>query len=86
MMRTKAADMAPHRSALAASVQRSVHHPLLLPSSSDATQEGIWMEKQSKSAAELAGMVEKMIGVHGLQVVVNPDPVEGWRPRAAHRR
>jgi hypothetical protein len=38
------------------------------------------MDKQRKSAAELAGMVTKLIGVGGLQVVVNPDPVEGWRP------
>jgi hypothetical protein len=38
------------------------------------------MDKQRKSAAELAGMVAKMIGVGGLEVVVNPDPVEGWRP------
>jgi hypothetical protein len=38
------------------------------------------VEKQRKSASELAGMVTKMIGVHGLQVVVKPDPVEGWRP------
>jgi hypothetical protein len=41
------------------------------------------MDKQSKSAAELAGMVTKMIGVGGLQVVVNPDPVDGWRPTVA---
>jgi hypothetical protein len=38
------------------------------------------MDKQRKSAAELADMVTKMIGVGGLQVVVNPDPVDGWRP------
>jgi hypothetical protein len=38
------------------------------------------MDKQRKSAAELAGMVTKMIGIPGVQVVVNPDPAEGWRP------
>jgi hypothetical protein len=38
------------------------------------------MDKQRKSAAELAGMVTQMIGVRGLQVVVKPDPSEGWRP------
>jgi hypothetical protein len=38
------------------------------------------MDKQHKSAAELAGMVTKMIGIPGLQVVVNPDPADGWRP------
>jgi hypothetical protein len=25
-------------------------------------------------------MVTKMIGIGGLEVVVNPDPVDGWRP------
>jgi hypothetical protein len=49
------------------------------------------MDKQRKSAAELAGMVTKMIGVGGLEVVVNSDPVDGWRrtvvkaPRTAER-
>jgi hypothetical protein len=38
------------------------------------------MDKQRKSAAELADMVTKMIGVGGLQVVVDPDPADGWRP------
>jgi hypothetical protein len=38
------------------------------------------MDKQRKSAAELADMVTKMIGVGGLKVVVDPDPVDGWRP------
>jgi hypothetical protein len=38
------------------------------------------MDKQRKSEAELAGMVTKMIGVRGLQVVVNSDPIDGWRP------
>jgi hypothetical protein len=38
------------------------------------------MDKQRMSGAELAGMVTKMIGVGGLHVVVNPDPVVGWRP------
>jgi hypothetical protein len=46
----------------------------------DGNSEGIQMDKQRKSAAELAGMVTNMIGVAGLQVVVNPDPAEGWRP------
>jgi hypothetical protein len=53
---------------------------LLLVPGTCSEQEGIWMDKQRMSAAELAGMVTKMIGVGGLQVVVNPDPVEGWRP------
>jgi hypothetical protein len=39
------------------------------------------MDKQRKSAAELADMVTKMIGVDGLEVVVNSDPVDGWRPK-----
>jgi hypothetical protein len=36
------------------------------------------MDKQRVSGTELAGMVTKMIGVGGLQVAVNPDPVVGW--------
>jgi hypothetical protein len=39
------------------------------------------MDKQRKSAAELAGMVTEMIGVGGLEVVVNTDPLDGWRPK-----
>jgi hypothetical protein len=39
------------------------------------------MDKQRKSAADLADMVTKMIGVGGLEVVVNSDPVDGWRPK-----
>jgi hypothetical protein len=39
------------------------------------------MDKQRKSATELADMVTKMIGVGGLKVVVNSDPVDGWRPK-----
>jgi hypothetical protein len=38
------------------------------------------MDKESMTGAELAGMVTKMIGVGGVHIVVNPDPVEGWRP------
>ena len=38
------------------------------------------MDKQRATGTELAGMVTKMIGVGGLHVVVNADPVEGWRP------
>jgi hypothetical protein len=38
------------------------------------------VDTHRKSATGLAGMVAKMIGVGGLQVILNRDPAEGWRP------
>ncbi len=36
------------------------------------------MEKQQKTAKELADMIAARIDIGGVHVTVNPDPVYGW--------
>ena len=43
-------------------------------------REGKTMQKQHKTARELADMIAARINVGGIHVAVNPDPVYGWHP------
>jgi hypothetical protein len=41
------------------------------------------MMKQQKTAAELAAMIEKWIGIIGVKVTVYPDGAGGWNPNVS---
>jgi hypothetical protein len=38
------------------------------------------MTKELKTAAELSEIILRIAGIHGMDVVVRPDHVEGWAP------
>jgi hypothetical protein len=38
------------------------------------------MAKQGKTARELADLIAQQIGIGGVMVAVNPDPIYGWHP------